>query len=177
MAWGSNYSGQLGDRTTTDRLAPVPVAGLNNVIAIACGGDFGAPGMSHSLAILANGTVMAWGSNDVGQLGDGTVIERHTPTQVSGLRNIIAVAAGSRRSLALLSDGTVMAWGWNLYGQLGDGTTTYWLTSAVQVSGLANAAAIAGAWISASRASSRSSCTSRGEAKSLDRHLGTHGGA
>lgn len=59
----------------------------------------------------------------MGQLGNGTTTDRHTPTRVPGLNGIVAVSAGFGHSLALRSDGTVWAWGWNVVGQLGDGTT------------------------------------------------------
>src|SRR6266852_8650130 len=48
-AWGYNFSGQLGDGTTTDRLTPVAVTGLGNVMSVA-------GGMGHSLAVLGDGT-------------------------------------------------------------------------------------------------------------------------
>ena len=71
---------------------------------IAAGGD-------HILAIKDDGTVWAWGSNSVGQLGDGTNITRDRPVQIPGLSNIVAVAAGGSHSMALGSDGTVWEWG------------------------------------------------------------------
>src|SRR5260370_30463320 len=70
---------------------------------------------------LAQGSVWGWGANDVGQLGDGTNIDRYTPAAVSGLTGVIAIAGGNAHSLALESDGTVRAWGYNPYGQLGNG--------------------------------------------------------
>ena len=85
---------------------------------------------------------MAWGSNNFGELGDGSFTNRTTPVQVTGLTNVIAIADGGLHSLALLSDGTAVAWGYNFSGQLG-GTTIVPGTFAVQVSGLANAKAIA----------------------------------
>ena len=60
-----NTDGQLGDGTTTVRRTPVRVAGLTDAVAIAGGRDM-------AYAIRANGTVMGWGRNDEGQLGDGT---------------------------------------------------------------------------------------------------------
>ena len=134
LAWGSNVTGQLGDGTTTPRLTPLQVFGLgpdSGVVAIAAGGG-------HSLALKADGTVLAWGLNANGQLGDGTLTRRLTPVPVSGLgpgSGVEAIAAGITHSLALKSDGTVLAWGFNTTGQLGDGTTAQ-RTTPVQVSGL-----------------------------------------
>ena len=136
-AWGFNSQGQLGDGTQTTRLTPVAVTGLGNVTAIA------AARADHSLALLADGTVMAWGNNVVGQLGDGTMTNRLTPVAVTGLGGVTAIAGGGFHSLALLGDGTVMAWGANEAGQLGDGTTTDRHTP-VAVTELSNATAIAG---------------------------------
>ncbi|MFO0885668.1 MAG: hypothetical protein U0894_16025 [Pirellulales bacterium] len=80
-------------------------------------------GFNHSVALLANGTVRAWGYNGNGSLGDGTFTSRTTPVPVAGLTNVTAVDAGGYHNLALLSDGTVRAWGDNSAGQIGDGTT------------------------------------------------------
>lgn len=117
MAWGGNGSGQLGDGTTSNRMLPVRVSGLNGpAIAIAAGS-------SHSLALMADGSVMAWGYNSFGQLGDGTTATRVLPVQVIDLGGLaLAIAAGGSHSLALLADGTVRAWGYNGQGQLGNGT-------------------------------------------------------
>jgi ELWxxDGT repeat protein len=120
--WGGNYSGELGDGTTTNRSTPVQVklqggSPLGGIVAIAGGSD-------HTLALKSDGTVWAWGLNLYGQLGDGTTTERHNPVAVSGLSGIIAIASGENHSLAIKSDGTVWAWGYNAYGGLGDGTTT-----------------------------------------------------
>jgi alpha-tubulin suppressor-like RCC1 family protein len=69
--------------------------------------------------------VRCWGSNDHGQLGDGTITERHTPVTVSGLDGeVLGLASGSSHTCALMSTGGVMCWGLNEDGQLGDGTTT-----------------------------------------------------
>jgi len=107
----------------------VQVQNLNGVIAVAAGGE-------QSLALKSDGTVWAWGRNDVGQLGDGTTAERHTPVQVHTLNGVTAIAAGQAHNLALKSDGTVWAWGGNDAGQLGDGTTTTPRPSPVQVHNL-----------------------------------------
>ena len=90
-----------------------------------------AGGGSHSLALLNNGTVFAWGLNSSGQLGDGTTT--HTaPVRVCApgqtapctrfLRHVRAISAGSFQSLALRPNGTVLSWGDNSRGEVGDGT-------------------------------------------------------
>ena len=77
-------------------LTPV---GLDNVIAIA-------GGQSHAVALRADGTVVAWGDNEFGQI-----------SVPAGLTDVIAIAAGDYHSLALKSDGTVVAWGDNDAGE------------------------------------------------------------
>jgi len=113
MAWGNNEEGQLGGGTkATKSTVPVAVKGLSGVSAIAAGGDF-------NLALLSNGTVMAWGAGGEGQLGNGKRSKSTTPVVVKGLSGVTAIAAGAEHGLALLSDGTVMSWGSNFARQLG----------------------------------------------------------
>jgi alpha-tubulin suppressor-like RCC1 family protein len=134
-AWGSDCYGQLGIGFTIDSATtPMHVPGISNATQVAAGG-------AHSLALLSDGTVRAWGSNSSGQLGNGTTTDSATPVQVSGISNATQVAGGEYQSLALLSDGTIRAWGYNAVGQLGNGTTTDSSTP-VQVSGLSKVVAI-----------------------------------
>jgi alpha-tubulin suppressor-like RCC1 family protein len=133
-AWGRNDAGQIGNGTTTDALVPFQVQGpggvgfLNNVSAVSVG-------EVHSLALLSDGTVRAWGNNDHGQLGDGSTTTRLTPVQVSGLTNVLAISAGGHFSVALKSDGTVWAWGSGQNGQIGDGGSPTNRSTPVQVKG------------------------------------------
>ncbi|WP_018801849.1 Ig-like domain repeat protein [Salinispora arenicola] len=121
LAWGSNSSGQLGDGTTTNRRTPVAVSLPSGVTVTAV-----AAGAAFSLALTSAGTILAWGDNTIGQLGDGTTIDSPTPVVVSLPTGVTAtaVAGGATHSLAVTSAGTVLAWGANAVGQLGDGTTT-----------------------------------------------------
>ncbi|NIL41288.1 cell wall anchor protein, partial [Salinispora arenicola] len=121
LAWGANGSGQLGDGTTTSSRTPVAVdlpAGTT-ITAVAAGDR-------HSLAVTSAGTVLAWGDNTAGQLGDGSTTHSSTPVAVNvpAGTTITAVAAGQGHSLAVTSTGTALAWGANTFGQLGDGSTT-----------------------------------------------------
>ena len=81
-------------------------------------------GNQHSCALLQGGTVKCWGSNQNGQLGDGTTIDRVTPTLVTGLIDAVSIAVGASHTCAVSQGGTVKCWGNNFWGALGDGTTT-----------------------------------------------------
>ncbi|MTK02433.1 Ig-like domain repeat protein [Micromonospora sp. CP22] len=121
LAWGDNLFGQLGNGTTTDSNVPVPVnlpAGTT-ITAIAAG-------FAHSLALTSTGTVLAWGVNTDGELGNGTNTNSNVPVPVSlpAGATITAIGAGNSHSLAVTSTGTVLAWGNNEFGQLGNGTNT-----------------------------------------------------
>jgi alpha-tubulin suppressor-like RCC1 family protein len=122
-AWGRGDAGQLGIgampvvnyKTRSARVEnfvpyPVRIPGLTDVVAISTGD-------MHSLALLKDGTVRAWGQNKYGQIGDGSTVNRNTPTPVPGVRNVVSIAATGYSSVAVLSDGTVMEWG-ATYGNL-----------------------------------------------------------
>jgi alpha-tubulin suppressor-like RCC1 family protein len=103
--WGSNDYGQLGDGTTMSAkwytIVPVEVKGLGNVTMISAG-------PWQSVALKSDGTVWSWGANGVGNLGDGTLEDRHSPVQVKGLNNVTSVSSGF---FAIKSDGSVWTWG------------------------------------------------------------------
>ena len=123
VCWGLNSVGQVGDGTTTSRTTPTQTTSLGagrTAVEIA-GGD------SHVCAILDDGSIVCWGQNDHGQLGDGTTTDKSNPTQTTSLgngRSAIAIDVGPNHSCAVLDDGSVACWGNNQWGQLGDGTTT-----------------------------------------------------
>jgi len=133
--WGYNYNGQLGDGTTTDRTTPVEVSGITTAANAAVFANRAAAsislGNSHSCALLTGGAVKCWGSNNQGQLGDGTTTQRTTPVEVLVITDryvlsttsATSIALGSDHSCALIADLTTKCWGLNDYGQLGDGTT------------------------------------------------------
>ena len=112
------------------------MSGLSDVVAISAGGD-PQPRPEGGRHRLGLGRQRATASSATA--APPTVSLRY---RVSGLSDVVAIAAGRRHSLALKADGTVWAWGNNTDGQLGDGTTTDRLTP-VQVSGLSDVVAIA----------------------------------
>jgi len=82
------------------------------------GGYGGGGGGGHSGGHGAS-QAEAWGTNDQGQLGSGTVGEteiRPTAVTVAGPHTVRSVSAGGDHGLALLSNGTVKAWGSNEFG-------------------------------------------------------------
>jgi alpha-tubulin suppressor-like RCC1 family protein len=138
-AWGYNLFGQLGNNSAAPSSEAVAVdrtgalAG-KTVVAIAAG-------PFHNLALCADGTVVAWGNNNYGQLGDGTTATKRVPVRVSPVgalagKQVVAVAAAAYSSFALCDDGTVAAWGYNDEGELGNsGSTTSLVPVAVTTTG------------------------------------------
>jgi alpha-tubulin suppressor-like RCC1 family protein len=84
QCWGDNSRGELGDSTFIDRPSPVfarmatfvdsngdPVlnAPLSRVVGLV-------GGIRHVCAVRVNGQPVCWGSNESGQLGDGSTTDR-----------------------------------------------------------------------------------------------------
>lgn len=124
---GGNASGQLGNNSTTRTASPVqlPNFGGQRVTDVAAGSY-------TSLAVLANGTVWMWGSNQYGARGNGTVGgQNNVPVQVPNLPSIVVpstkdrhvVAASSSAYAVVDNDGKVWTWGAGWSGQLGSGNT------------------------------------------------------
>jgi alpha-tubulin suppressor-like RCC1 family protein len=113
-------------------------------LAIAAPAAAASPGESSSAplagpALTASSSVLAWGGNESGELGDGTSgLESYSdlPVPVSGLSGVASVSAGESHNLALLGNGKVMAWGDDGSGQLGDGVEGGSSDVPVLVSGL-----------------------------------------
>jgi len=137
--WGTNYAGQLGDGTKTNRPSPVLIATAKKVLEVAAG-DL------HACARLEDATVACWGHNSTGELGDGTSgagADKLVPTAVTGLTGAVDIGIGDAQSCAVLATGAVKCWGLNNTGQLGDGTTTDAKTP-VSVMNITNAQLIEG---------------------------------
>lgn len=131
-AWGDNRYGQLGIGSTTNQLTPVAVTGLTSRITqIIAGYD-------HVVASASDGSLVSWGRNALGQVGDGSTTDRWAPVPVSGLTGVAQIATAYNSSFALLTDGSVRSWGDNAYGILGIGTREPQKSSPVPVPTLAS---------------------------------------
>jgi alpha-tubulin suppressor-like RCC1 family protein len=147
--WGEADSGQVGDGTagtpcgdSTCRAEPVLVKGLDHVVSLAAG-------TVHTCAAQGDGTVLCWGMNGDGRLGDGTEDGvpcgykkgghcRLAPVKVAGLTGVVEVAAGLYSTCARTYDGKVLCWG----DALGRGSKAPHLTSPQPASGVADAVAL-----------------------------------
>jgi alpha-tubulin suppressor-like RCC1 family protein len=113
-----------GQTCTLGANASGKVASANINVAVTCGTTITA-GVAHTCALTGTGTVLCWGSNEFGQLGNGSTTSFTSPVQVVGLTSsAISIAAGSDSTCALTATGTVWCWGDNSNGQLGNGTFT-----------------------------------------------------
>ena len=114
-ATGWNEYGQLGDGSTTDRYGYVQVmesgTGVKSIDA----------GNRHSVLLLQDGSLWATGSNEYGQLGNGSGASKKNFVQVIPEEVTIA-AAGAFHCMVLKEDGSIWVTGSNKYGQFGDGT-------------------------------------------------------
>ncbi len=128
--WGGNWSGELGDGTTSMPGVPAPVTGGLAFTGISAGASL------HSCAVTQGGAAFCWGTNGSGQVGDGSTTLRTAPTAVATGVAFASVVAGQDHSCALTAAGAAYCWGSNSSGQLGDGTTTNRLTPVAVAGGL-----------------------------------------
>jgi len=114
-SWGNNQYGQLGDGTSSNQKnSPAQVIGLIDVVAVAAG-------WGHSLALKKDGTVWAWGMNDMGQLGQGSADESaHTaPVRVPTINDVTTLTSAGDSGLVADKNGMLWGWGDNSNGQIG----------------------------------------------------------
>jgi alpha-tubulin suppressor-like RCC1 family protein len=75
-------------------------------------------GYRHTCVLHGDRTVSCWGDNDVGQLGNGTLVDSATAVPVPGLTNIVEISAGQHHTCARRSDDAILCWGSNGYSQI-----------------------------------------------------------
>ena len=134
--WGDNLAGQIGDgsrvlSTATPSRVNLPLTG--RVVA----------GSRHACAETETG-IYCWGDNNQGKLGPAATGEHvSSPTLVSGLEAVVAIAAGRSHTCALTELGQVHCWGDNSDGQLGAGLASDFESAPVHVSSLCDVRQIA----------------------------------
>jgi len=121
--WGRANNGQLGDGRSDHPICamgrscnttPVTVMGISDAARIAAS--------SNSICVARRGgSVSCWGSNSVGELGDGTTAARLTPVALGSPTGVTEITAGGGHVCAT-SATAVYCWGANAFGQLGTGT-------------------------------------------------------
>jgi alpha-tubulin suppressor-like RCC1 family protein len=131
--WGYNAAGQLGDGGTADSNVPVQVKLPAAVRQVSQGGS--GAGNGQTVAILADGSVWAWGDGTKGQLGDGGTTGSDVPVQVKLPAGVTftTVTSGGYSCYAIDGSGRLWAWGGNQNGQLGTGSSARIQTTPVNV--------------------------------------------
>ncbi|MCK5732470.1 MAG: InlB B-repeat-containing protein, partial [Tenericutes bacterium] len=126
LTFGNNYYGQLGTSEYGDSYVPIDITSefsldQDDRISSVYVGD------KHNVAISVKGRIFAWGLNSNGQIGDGTLIDRYTPIEITSNFNLDAgeiitnIVVGYYFNMVLTSDQNVFTWGYNNNGQLGTG--------------------------------------------------------
>lgn len=126
LSWGEGGFGSLGNGSTTSLDFPqaIPQTGAlaGKTVAVI------SAGLAHVMALCSDGSLVVWGRNNYGQVGDGTTVNKPSPVLINGGalagKTVVAISAGEDHSLALCSDGTLAAWGFGANGRLGTGNTT-----------------------------------------------------
>jgi alpha-tubulin suppressor-like RCC1 family protein len=116
-AWGDSADGTLGTgETYSGIIVPTPTQiGIDKWKSIATG-------QSHTMAVRADGVLFGFGSNGVGQLGDGSNLEGRNPIQIGVDTDWAEVTVRGNQTVARKTNNKLFAWGHNAEGQLGDGT-------------------------------------------------------
>ena len=131
--WGYNAAGQLGTGSTANSAVPVRVDLPGPVRQIFQGGS--GPNNGQTVAVLRDGGIWAWGDNDRGQLGIGTLTSSDLPVKIHVPKGVtfVTLSSGGNASYGIDTTGQLWAWGDNGAGQLGTGSGRQLATLPVDV--------------------------------------------
>ena len=163
LCWGLNSSGQLGDGGTVNRSTPVEVVGVGGTGTLSAVSSVSV-GATHSCAVTTSGSVLCWGSQLEGRLGNGLTTSSTVlspvqvtagvgPSDAGALSQVVSVASTWFNSCAVTATGAVFCWGNGQMGRNGNGVTALNQGTPVQVRNVDNAATLSGVSALASGAS------------------------
>jgi alpha-tubulin suppressor-like RCC1 family protein len=133
--WGKNLNGQIGNGVVSlIEASPVAVIGLSDAVQIAAA-------TLHTCARRAGGTIVCWGDNSYGQLGNGTTTSSNVPVTVAGITDAVDLVSGAFHACARTMGGQVMCWGRNDFGEVGNGTNVQ-ANTPVAIAGVEGALAL-----------------------------------
>lgn len=92
--------------------------------AVVSGAETLSAGPGHTCGVTTAGSLICWGSNSFGQLGDGTTESKDLPTPVRSHLIFSSVSVGQSHTCAITETGEAYCWGYNYRGELGDGSTS-----------------------------------------------------
>lgn len=119
FCWGDAGDGRLG----AGPLVATPFVSIPRVVDGGLGFSSLASGGRHTCGIATGGSPYCWGSNEFGQLGDGTRDARSTPSPVADGLRLGALSVGTDHACGLASDGLLYCWGRSAVGEVGSGFT------------------------------------------------------
>jgi len=115
VCWGREEYGALGIGSAgrDPRPFPMMVAGMEGARSLGAGGN-------HTCAVMVDGLVRCWGSNEYAESGGfDNSTRRVLPQAVDGVSDAVSVAVGATHTCAVTRTGTVFCWGANNNCQLG----------------------------------------------------------
>jgi len=130
-AWGANWQGRLGIGSTTFKSSPVQVGSDEDWISVSGASANGVAGATRS-----DGTIWVWGGDNYGAMGQGTLGQKSSPTQIGSDTNWFQLRQGVDSTYALNNDGELWFCGNNNYGQGGQGNTDQTYSSLTQIGSL-----------------------------------------
>jgi gliding motility-associated-like protein len=118
--WGGNYVGEIGAGSVTELHVPTQIGTdhWNQISAGVASGFWVGP----TMGIKSDGTIWGCGYNLMGQVGDGTNVDKKILTKLDTATSFMAITPGSEHTIATKNDGSLWGWGNNIGGALGNGT-------------------------------------------------------
>jgi alpha-tubulin suppressor-like RCC1 family protein len=114
QCWGADVGGQLG-RADGRAVQPMPT-----IVPLPATGATAVATTHAGACAVAGGSVYCWGNDDYGQVGNNTLIDQLTATQVAGIANATGIAALSSTACAW-GPGFAKCWGRDTEAGLGNG--------------------------------------------------------